>query len=106
MTPDKTTATKPAAPKATDDEIDAAILTALADAGGAQRPVSWATIERRVPGTAWQQAQAVVRLWYAWKIWGAKIRGRTYLSLSDATDALILANNLGRPAPRVLPVVP
>jgi hypothetical protein len=100
-----TTCTKPAAPKATDDEIDAAILTALADAGARDRPVRWKSIERRIPGTPWQQEMALVRLWTAWKIYAIKVRGRLVLSLADATDALIVANNLG-PCPRVLPVVP
>ena len=80
-------------PAATADEIDAAILQALAD------------VARRVPGTPWQQSQAVVRLWHAWKIYALKVRGRTYLSLSDATDALIVAKQLGT-TPRVLPVMP
>ena len=67
----------------------------------------WTTIERRVPGTAWQEQMALVRLWNAWRIYAVKVfRGRTLLSLSGTIDAMIVANNLGRPAPRVLPAVP
>jgi hypothetical protein len=100
-----TACTRPAALKVTDDEIDAAILAALADVGGAERPVRWSAIARRVPGTPWEQEMALVRLWHSWRIYCLKIRGRLFLSLSDASDALIVANNLGRPRPRVLPVL-
>src|ERR1700736_5057333 len=99
-----TTGTKPAAPKATDDEIDAAILGALADAGARDRPVKWATIARRIPGTPWQQEMALVRLWNAWRIYAVKVRGRTYLSLSGPIEAMIVAKH--GLTPRVLPVVP
>lgn len=101
-----TTATKPAAPKATDDEIDAAILTALADAGGAQRPVRWTTIERRIPGTVWQQEMALVRLWNGddRRIYAVKVRGHLLLELHGPLDAMNAAKH-GRTT-RVLPVVP
>ncbi|MCV7377938.1 hypothetical protein BST11_21000 [Mycobacterium alsense] len=99
-----TTATKPAAPKATDDEIDTAILTALADAGAAQRPVRWTTIERRIPGTVWQQEMALVRLWNDWRIYAVKVGRQLLLELSGPLDAMIAAKQLGT-SPRVLPVV-
>ncbi|MEC4765406.1 hypothetical protein VT930_20230 [Mycobacterium sherrisii] len=99
-----TTTTEPDASKATDSEIDAAILTALADAGGRQRPVRWTTIERRIPGTVWQQEVALTRLWHAWKVDVLKVRGRTYLEISGPHDAMIAAKH-GRTT-RVMPVVP
>jgi hypothetical protein len=31
------------------------------------------TIERRIPGTAWQEQMALVRLWNAWRIYAVKV---------------------------------
>jgi hypothetical protein len=35
--------------------------------------VRWTTIERRIPGTAWQEQMALVRLWNAWRIYAVKV---------------------------------
>ncbi|OBG00693.1 hypothetical protein A5773_04185 [Mycobacterium sp. 852014-52450_SCH5900713] len=102
-----TIATRPAASttaKVTADEIDTAILAALADAGGAQRSVRWTTIERRIPGTVWQQECALVRLWNAERIYAVKVGRHLLLELSSPIDAMIAAKR-GRTA-RVMPVVP
>jgi hypothetical protein len=84
---------------ATDEEIDAAILRRLARTG--DDLVRWKTIERRVPGTFWQKAEAFVRLYDNGKIYAIKIGGTPYVSLGDILDAEIAAHYraLGRSRP-------
>jgi hypothetical protein len=53
--------------------------------------VRWKTIERRVPGTFWQKAEAFLRLYDNGKISVMKLHGTPYLSLADECDAEIAA---------------
>jgi hypothetical protein len=69
----------------TDDEIDAAILAALAPTGEELRP--WARIASRVPGCFWCKARALLRLHEEGKVYHTKIAGRPYVGLGDDTDA-------------------
>jgi hypothetical protein len=78
-----------AAVQPTADEIDAAILAALAPTG--EKMVAWTTIRDRVPGTFWAKAEAYDRLWQSWKIEAMKIAGTPYCGLPDALDRQIAA---------------
>jgi hypothetical protein len=73
----------------TNDEIDRAILNALADTG--EELVPWAALRQRVPGNSGRKGEAFVRLWSEGSIWAIKIQGRNYLALGDEHDARIAA---------------
>jgi hypothetical protein len=79
-------ATKPAAaakptPAVTDDEIDAAIMTACERAWAKGRQVvAWASIRSRIPGGFWQVGERLFALHYAGRIDFYKFSGRNYLA--------------------------
>lgn len=73
----------------TDDEIDAAILAALAPTG--EELVSWARIDPLVPGGFWPKAQAVLRLHEEGEIYLTRTGGRAYVGLGDDADRLLAA---------------
>jgi hypothetical protein len=69
----------------TDDEIDAAILAVLRRTG--DELVSWAVIQRLVPGCFWCKATALLRLHDDGSVYLVKVRGRPYVCLGDDADA-------------------
>ena len=73
----------------TDSEIEAAILAALEPTG--DELVSWAVIQRRVPGCFWCKATALLRLHEEGKVYHTKIAGRPYVGLGDDADRLLAA---------------
>ncbi|MCV7057752.1 hypothetical protein [Mycolicibacterium gilvum] len=84
MSPDSKT-TEP-----TDEQVDAAILAALADAGR-DDVHPWAAIRRRVPGSHDRKGDRLVALWLTGRVWLCKVRGRNYVALGDADDERIVA---------------
>ncbi|WP_155763665.1 hypothetical protein [Mycobacterium asiaticum] len=84
----------------TDDRIDAAILTALTDAGCDDLHL-WAAIRRRVPGSHDRKGERLIALWHAGRVYLIKIAGRNYVGLGDADDMRLAAANRAR-APLVL----
>lgn len=84
MSPDSKT-TEP-----TDEQIDAAILAALAKAGR-DDVHPWAAIRPRVPGSDDRKGDRLVALWLAGRVWLCKVRGRNYVALGDADDERIVA---------------
>jgi hypothetical protein len=76
-------------PPATDEQVDAAILAALAPTG--DELVRWKAIEPRVPGGFWQKAQACQRLYDFGRIYVIKIGGTPYMGLADECDRQIAA---------------
>jgi hypothetical protein len=84
----------------TDDQIDAAILAALADAGG-EGLHPWAAIRRRLPGSHDRKGERLIALWLTGRVWLVKIAGRNYVNLGDADDMRLAAANRAR-VPRVL----
>lgn len=86
------------APTPTPDEIDAAILVALA---GTDRPMlAWAKVRRRLPGTLWQRVEALTRLFESAQVNVIKVDGRNYVQLADEFD--IAATRRDRPRMRAL----
>jgi hypothetical protein len=81
--------------ESTDTEIDAAILDALADAGGEDLH-PWAAIRRRVPGSLDRKAERLVALWFEGRVYVIKIRGRNYVGLGDANDLRLAAADRAR----------
>jgi hypothetical protein len=73
----------------TADEIDAAILAALAETG--DELVCWTSIQHRVPGSWWAKTEAYTRLWLDYRINAMKIRGSPYCWLPDAFDLEVAA---------------
>ena len=53
--------------------------------------VSWAAIQRRVPGGFWCKATALLRLHEEGKVYHIKIAGRPYVGLGDDADAALAA---------------
>lgn len=79
----------------TDEQIDAAILAALADAGGEDLH-PWAVIRRRLPGSPDRQSERLIALWFEGRVWLCKVRGRNYVALGDADDERLAAANRAR----------
>jgi hypothetical protein len=69
----------------TDEQIEAAILAALEPTG--DELMSWAVIQRQVPGCFWCKATALLRLHEEGKVYHVKIAGRPYVGLGDDADA-------------------
>jgi|GEM_PF-6804776 len=79
----------------TDEQIDAAILAALAEAGSDElRP--WADVRRRLPGSRDRKGERLIALWHTGRVWLVKIAGRNYVSLGDADDVRLAATNRNR----------
>lgn len=79
----------------TDDQIDAAILAALADAGDGDL-LPWAEVRRRLPGSESQKGDRLIALWHTGRVWLVKIGGRNYVGLGDADDERLAAANRNR----------
>lgn len=79
----------------TDDQIDAAILTALAGAGTDDLH-SWAEVRRRLPGSENRKGERLVALWHTGRVWLVKIGGLNYVGLGDADDVRLAAANPNR----------
>jgi hypothetical protein len=73
----------------TASEIETAILAALEPTG--DELVSWAAIQRQVPGGFWCKATALLRLHEEGKLYHIKIAGRAYVGLGDDADRLLAA---------------
>jgi len=71
----------------TDIEVGDAILNALA-ARPNEELVCFTTIRDQVPGSRWQQARVLTRLWYEYRIYNMSVWGNTLVGLED-DDALI-----------------
>lgn len=79
---DTTGSTQPT--KATDEQLDAAIMAAVRDAGG--ELLAWAKLRERLPAASnWSKDQALVRLHQSGKLCALKADGRTYI------DPIVLA---------------
>ncbi|OBG89902.1 MULTISPECIES: hypothetical protein [unclassified Mycobacterium] len=84
----------------TDDQIDAALLEALSDAGG-EGLHPWAVIRRRLPGSHDRKGERLIALWDKGRVYVIKVRGRNYVGLGDADDMRLAAAKRAR-VPRVL----
>ncbi len=73
----------------TADEIDSAILAALAPTG--EELVCWNTIRDRLPGGFWAKTEALLRLYWDGLVYTIKVRGTPYVSLADECDRQIAA---------------
>lgn len=83
----------------TDDQIDAALLAALAERGEDLQP--WAAILPRLPGSHDRKGERLIALWLTGRVWMCKVSGRNYVALGDADDERLAAANRAR-APQVL----
>jgi len=79
----------------TDDQIDAALLAALADAGGEELH-PWAVIRRRLPGSDDRKSERLIALWLEGRAYVIKVKGRNYVGLGDADDMRLAAANRAR----------
>ena len=73
----------------TDDQIDAALLAALAETADDLQP--WAAVRRRLPGSLDRKAERLVALWLTGRVWLCRIKGRDYVGLGDGDDERIAA---------------
>lgn len=73
----------------TNDEIDQAILAALADTD--TELVHWAALRQDVPGSVSRKAEALTRLWLAGRVYLMKVRGHNLVALGDALDRQMAA---------------
>ena len=73
----------------TDDEIDRAILGALAETD--EELVAWAALRQGVPGGQGRKADALTRLWLTGRVYLIKIRGQNFVGLGDEHDAQVAA---------------
>lgn len=73
----------------TDEQIEAAILNALAPIG--DKLVLWTPIRDRLPGDFWAKTEALQRLFEDGKVYLIKMWGRPYVCLGDDADAEIAA---------------
>lgn len=67
------------------DEIDAAILTALEAANG--ELLAWRTVRAKLPGDWWQQGEALTRLFESRAVYVVKIAGKNYCRLEHGANA-------------------
>lgn len=64
---------------ATDDELDTAILTALAELGGG--PIPWSEVRAQLPCTRyWRPIEALVRLHQSGRVHAVRIGGATIVA--------------------------
>lgn len=79
----------------TDDQIDAALLAALVDAGREELH-PWAVIRRRLPGSDDRKSERLIALWLEGRTYVIKVKGRNYVGLGDADDMRLAAANHAR----------
>ena len=64
--------------KATDEQLDAAIMAALSEAGG--EVVAWADLRQKLPTASyWRKVAALVRLHQSGRLSAFKVAGRNYV---------------------------
>jgi hypothetical protein len=68
----------------TDEQIDAAILAALAETADDLQP--WAAVRRRLPGPRDRKGERLIALWATGRVWLCKVRGGNFVILGDADD--------------------
>jgi len=68
----------------TDEQIDAAILAALAETADDLQP--WAAVRRRLPGPLDRKGERLIALWATGRVWLCKVGGGNFVILGDADD--------------------
>jgi hypothetical protein len=87
----------------TDTSIDAPVETAILEvvtrlSGPRLGLVRWTTLRSRVPGTFWEQTEALCRLAESHRLHHVKIGGTPYVWPADDLDALVAAADCARRA--------
>lgn len=90
------TTNAPTTPETTREQIEAAILTALAPTGTTL--VAWRTVTPQLPGDYWSQSEALTRLHETYEVSVVKVRGTPFVRLADDWDRQAAAYERDRAA--------